>query len=122
MSEERPRQENSGSSDNRERRDSRPGGGHRGGNRDNRQGGGGYNRGGGGRRRFPRRKVCYFQLIKAEYIDYKDVDTLKNFVTPQGKILPRRITGTSAKFQRLLATAIKRARHLALLPYANRDV
>ncbi len=77
---------------------------------------------GGARRRFPRRKVCYFQLIKAEYVDYKDVDTLRRFVTPHGKILPRRMTGTSAKFQRLLTTAIKRARHLALLAYANRDV
>ncbi|MGF1574243.1 MAG: 30S ribosomal protein S18, partial [Sumerlaeia bacterium] len=78
--------------------------------------------GGAARRRFPRRKICYFQLIKAEYVDYKDVETLKRFVTPQGKILPRRMTGTSARFQRLLTTAIKRARHLALLPYANLDV
>jgi small subunit ribosomal protein S18 len=68
------------------------------------------------KRRFQRRKVCYFTMIKAEYIDYKDVATLKRFVTESGKILPRRITGTSAKFQRLLATAIKRARTMALLP------
>lgn len=69
------------------------------------------------RRRFPRRKVCYFTLIKAEFVDYKDVRTLQRFVTDRGKILPRRMTGTSAKFQRMLTTAIKRARHLALLPY-----
>ncbi len=72
------------------------------------------------RRRFPRRKVCYFRVIKAEYIDYKDVNTLRRFVTEQGKILPRRVTGTSAKFQRLLTTAIKRARYMALLPYSGR--
>lgn len=72
------------------------------------------------RRRFPRRKVCYFRVIKAEYIDYKDVNTLRRFVTEQGKILPRRVTGTSAKYQRLLTTAVKRARHMALLPYSAR--
>ncbi|MBI1292548.1 30S ribosomal protein S18 [bacterium] len=72
------------------------------------------------RRRFPRRKVCYFRVIKAEFIDYKDVVTLRRFVTDQGKILPRRVTGTSAKFQRLLTTAIKRARYMALLPYSGR--
>lgn len=69
------------------------------------------------RRRFPRRKVCYFTLTKAEYVDYKDVRTLQRFVTERGKILPRRMTGTSAKFQRMVTAAIKRARHLALLPY-----
>jgi len=78
-------------------------------------------RGAGGddrrRRRFPRRKICYFTMIKAEYIDYKDVKTLQRFVSERGKILPRRMTGTSAKFQRMLTTAIKRARHLGLLPY-----
>jgi small subunit ribosomal protein S18 len=72
------------------------------------------------RRRFPRRKVCYFRVIKAEFIDFKDVNTLRRFVTEQGKILPRRVTGTSAKFQRLLTTAIKRARYMALLPYSGR--
>lgn len=69
------------------------------------------------RKRFPRRKVCYFTMIKAEYIDFKDIKTLQRFVTDRGKIMPRRMTGTSAKFQRMLTTAIKRARHLALLPY-----
>ena len=92
--------------------DRRGGGGPRGGDR---RGGGG-----GRRRRFPRRKVCYFTLIKAEYVDYKDVDILRRFVAPSGKIMPRRMTGTSAKFQRQLTIAIKRARHLALLPYQNR--
>lgn len=72
------------------------------------------------RRRFPRRKVCYFRASKAEYIDYKDVNTLRRFVSENGKILPRRMTGTSAKFQRLLTTAVKRARYMALLPFSDR--
>ena len=97
-------------------------GGDRGGPRGDRGGDRGGERGGdrpGGdrRRRVPRRKVCYFTLIKAEYVDYKDVKTLERFVSDRGKILPRRMTGTSAHFQRLLTTAIKRARHRALLPY-----
>ena len=100
-------------------------GGDRGGDRAPRGGGGdrrgGDRRGGGGgpRRRFQRRKVCYFTLVEAEYVDYKDVETLRRFVTERGKIKPRRMTGTSAKFQRMLTTAVKRARHLALLPYVN---
>ena len=103
----------------------RSGGGDRGGDRGDRggdrgdrgdRGGMGGDRG-GPRRRFQRRKVCYFTLIKAQFVDYKDVDTLRRFVTDRGKILPRRVTGTSAKFQRLVTTAVKRARHLALLPY-----
>lgn len=64
-----------------------------------------------------RKKVCYFTKNKVEYIDYKDVELLKKFVSERGKILPRRVTGTSAKYQRMLTTAIKRARHMALLPY-----
>ncbi len=63
------------------------------------------------------RKVCYFTKNKIEYIDYKDVELLKKFISPNGKITPRRVTGTSAKYQRMLATAIKRARQMALLPY-----
>ena len=86
-------------------------------------GGGSYDRRGGGgakpRRRFARRKICYFTAIKAEFVDYKDIDVLRRFVTERGKIIPRRLTGTSAKFQRLLTTAIKRARHLGLLPYVT---
>ncbi len=72
------------------------------------------------RRRFPRRKVCFFRASKAEYIDYKDVTTLRRFVSENGKILPRRMTGTSAKFQRLLTTAVKRARYMGLLPFSAR--
>lgn len=71
----------------------------------------------GGRNK--RRKVCYFTVNKIEYIDYKDVDTLKKFISERGKILPRRVTGTSAKYQRMLTTAIKRARQIALLPYTT---
>ena len=63
------------------------------------------------------RNVCYFTKNKITYIDYKDVELLKKFISPNGKITPRRVTGTSAKYQRMLATAIKRARQMALLPY-----
>lgn len=71
------------------------------------------------RRGHKRRKVCYFTVNKITYIDYKDVDLLKRFVSERGKILPRRVTGTSSKYQRQLTRAIKRARQMALLPYAN---
>ena len=64
-----------------------------------------------------RRKVCQFCAEKNSEIDYKDVETLKKFVTERGKIVPKRITGTCAKHQRELTTAIKRARIVALLPY-----
>ena len=63
------------------------------------------------------RKVCYFTKNKITYIDYKDVELLKKFISSNGKITPRIVTGTSAKYQRMLATAIKRARQMALLPY-----
>lgn len=100
-------------------RGERPERSERGGDRGDRGDRGGRGGPGGprGRRRFPRRKVCFFTLTKAEYIDYKDVKTLQRFVTPAGKILPRRMTGTCAKFQRLLTSAIKRARQVALLTY-----
>lgn len=65
----------------------------------------------------PRKKYCYFTANNVEYIDYKDVELLKKFISDKGKILPRRATGTSAKYQRELATAIKRARHMGLLPF-----
>ncbi len=65
----------------------------------------------------PKRKVCYFTVSKIKYIDYKNVPLLKRFVSERGKILPRRTTGTSAKYQRQLDIAIKRARELALLPF-----
>ena len=68
----------------------------------------------GGRRR---RKVCAFCTEADAVIDYKDVATLKKYVSERGKILPRRITGNCAKHQRKLTTAIKRARHIALMPY-----
>ena len=71
------------------------------------------------RERRGRKKVCYFTANKIEHIDFKDVDLLKRFITERGKILPRRITGTSAKYQRKLAIAIKRARHMALLPFVK---
>lgn len=64
-----------------------------------------------------KKKVCYFTKNKIKYIDYKDVDLLKKFVTSSGRISPRRITGTSAKYQRQLAKAVKNARYMALLPY-----
>jgi small subunit ribosomal protein S18 len=66
-----------------------------------------------------RKKYCRFRKFGIRYIDYKDTDFLKQFVNEQGKILPRRITGNSLKFQRKIATAVKRARHLAILPYVT---
>jgi small subunit ribosomal protein S18 len=71
------------------------------------------------RGRRPKRKNCSFCSEKAEFIDYKDVGRLRRFVTERGKILPRRISGNCARHQRVLATAIKRARELALLPYTS---
>ena len=65
----------------------------------------------------PRRKVCVFCQEKVEVIDYKDVNRLKKFITEAGKILPRRMSGTCAKHQRELSTAIKRARIASLLPF-----
>ena len=65
-----------------------------------------------------RKKVCIFCGEKAQKIDYKDVSTLRKFISERGKILPRRITGTCAKHQRAITTAIKRARHIALMPYS----
>src|SRR5512143_2791842 len=105
---------------------SRPGGGYGGGG-----GGGGYGRGGdrdrdrderggdegGGRRGFGRRKVCRFCADKNLKVDYKDQGQMKYFLTERGKIIPRRISGNCAKHQREVATAVKRARMLAVLPY-----
>ena len=68
---------------------------------------------------FRRRKFCRFTAEGVKEIDYKDLQTLKAYVTETGKIVPSRITGTNAKYQRQLATAIKRARTLALLPYSD---
>ncbi len=66
-----------------------------------------------------RKKVCYFTANKIETIDFKDAELLKKFVSDRGKILSRRVTGTSAKYQRQLAIAVKRARHMALLPFVK---
>jgi small subunit ribosomal protein S18 len=68
---------------------------------------------------FRRRKYCRFTAEGVKEIDYKDLNTLKAYVTETGKIVPSRITGTKAKYQRQLTTAIKRARILALLPYSD---
>lgn len=70
--------------------------------------------------RMRRKKRCPFTAANFADIDYKDIETLSKFITERGKILPRRITGVSAFFQRRLAAAIKRARHIALLPFVAR--
>ena len=73
---------------------------------------------GGARSRYaPRRKVCFFCANKNEKINYKDADKLRGYISDRGKIVPRHRTGTCARHQRSLAVSIKRARHLALLPY-----
>ena len=72
----------------------------------------------GGRRR---RKVDYIAANHIDYVDYKDVDLLKRFISERGKVLPRRVTGTSAKNQRKVANAIKRARIMGLLPFVAED-
>jgi small subunit ribosomal protein S18 len=69
---------------------------------------------------FRRRKFCRFTAEGVKEIDYKDLVTLKGYVSETGKIVPSRITGTKAHYQRQLSTAIKRARYLALLPYTDR--
>lgn len=71
------------------------------------------------RKKRSHKKVCSFCVDKVECIDYKDVDKLRKFTSERAKILPRRVTGTCAAHQRELTTAIKRARHLALLPYTS---
>lgn len=71
------------------------------------------------RQQFRRRKFCRFTADGVTEIDYKDLNTLKQYVGESGKIVPSRITGTKAKYQRQLATAVKRARFLALLPYTD---
>ena len=71
--------------------------------------------------RFFKKRYCRFCKEKRDDIDYKDIDTLKDYITERGKILPSRITGTCAKHQRALSRAIKRARFMALLPYVARS-
>jgi small subunit ribosomal protein S18 len=68
------------------------------------------------------KKICRFTQNDVKYIDYKDVKLLQRFVNEQGRIIPKRITGTSAKYQRELSTAIKRARHMAILPFVSDTV
>lgn len=101
---------------------SRPSGGNSGGgNRGDRGGDGGdreprkFRRGG----RNKRKKVCYFTVNKITHVDYKELDLLRKFISERGKILPRRVTGTKAKYQRMLTVAIKRSRQMALLPYTT---
>ena len=71
-----------------------------------------------GNNRKNRKKVCSFCVDKVDYIDYKDIAKLRRYISERAKILPRRVTGTCAHHQRALTMAIKRARHLALLPYS----
>ena len=94
----------------------RPGGGGGGGGRDS-----GGRGGSGGKKKFfyRRKRVCKFCVEKLEYIDYKDIKTLQQFIPERGKILPRRISGTCALHQRKLQNAIKRARIAAMLPFAT---
>jgi len=66
-----------------------------------------------------RKKVCYFTKNNVKWIDYKDVDLLKKFISPSGKITPKSTTGTSSKYQRMLAKAIKNARYMALIPFVD---
>jgi small subunit ribosomal protein S18 len=104
------------------RRDSRSGGGSRDRDRDR----GGDDRGGdrpryGGARR-PRRKVCAFCVDKVQKIDFKEVGRIRRYISDRGKIDPRRKSGTCAKHQRMLTAALKRARHMALLPYTAEHV
>src|SRR5688572_12730953 len=118
MASETPQGPRSGPSGDRPRYGgSRPGGsggggGGRGGDRDDRGGGARY----GGPRR-PRRKVCSFCVDKVKKIDFKDIWRIRRYVSERGKIDPRRKSGNCAKHQRMLTTALKRARHMAMLPY-----
>jgi small subunit ribosomal protein S18 len=97
-----------------------PGRGRSGGRKgkDGRKDGRGRERG-GSRQLFKRRKFCRFTAEKVQWIDYKDVDLLKDFINENGRIIPARITGTKTGYQRQLSDAIKRARYLALLPYTD---
>jgi len=95
-------------------RGERPGGDERPGGRPRRFGGGG-----GGGRYFQRRKVCQFCVDKIDEVDYKDLPRLRRMISDRAKIEPRRKTGTCAKHQRSLTVAIKRARHVALLPFTS---
>lgn len=80
---------------------------------------GGAHRGGQHNALFKRKKFCRFTVEGVDRIDYKDIETLRDFISDNGKIIPARLTGTKAHYQRQLDTAIKRARFLALLPYTD---
>lgn len=71
---------------------------------------------------FRRRRFCRFTADGVTEIDYKDIETLKQYITETGKIVPSRITGTAARYQRQLSSAVKRARYLSLLPYTDRHL
>lgn len=88
-------------------------------NKGPRSGGRGEGRGGYGGMRRARRKICQFCVDKVDSIDYKELMKIRKFLSEKGKILPRRISGCCAKHQRQLTVAIKRARHIALLPYTT---
>lgn len=68
-----------------------------------------------------RRKSCPFVAAGFKHVDYKDIETISQFITEKGKIIPRRITGVSLRFQRMLTSAIKKARYMALLPFVTQD-
>lgn len=78
-----------------------------------------YEKGEGNSRMQKKRKPCQFCINKIDEMDYKDIDKLKKYVSERGKILPRRVTGNCAKHQRVVTEAVKRARHIALLPYVE---
>ncbi len=94
----------------------------------NRRDGGGFRRDGNRDRRdakkdaAKKKRICRFTAAGTIYIDYKDEKLLRKFIKEQGKIIPKRITGTSAKYQRQLVQAIKRARHIALLPFTSEAI
>ncbi len=79
-----------------------------------------YSREGGDRKKFFKRKVCYFCKNKLDVVDYKDVKSLRRYVKESGKIIPKRLTGTCSKHQRMVTRSIKRSRNIALLPYETR--
>src|SRR3977135_859688 len=123
MAEEQKQAPAPGGASRREGGPSGPGGGHGGPRRESGPGGGGPG-GPGGRPRgkrqyFRKKKVCKFCVEKMDFIDYKRADILSQFVQERGKILPRRMTGVCARHQRWLGVAIKRARNIALMPFAG---
>ena len=123
MAEEQKQASTPGGAPRREGGHGGPGGGHGGPRREGGPGGGGPG-GPGGRPRgkrqyFRKKKVCKFCVEKMDFIDYKRADILSQFVQERGKILPRRMTGVCARHQRWLGVAIKRARNIALLPFAG---